>query len=149
MKTQRVRKSVVALGTACLVVAGAASGTRGFGPSPAVSTTPPPDAQPAATPPPDASAPGEPSAATRIAPAVGIYMPDGQLKSHSIRVYVTKDIQLGQNPRLRLLRSHAVTRKAVDEAALLEPGLVAPGQEWVESVDDQQVRRSGTLLLFD
>lgn len=76
-------------------------------------------------------------------------MPDGQLKSHSIRVYVTRDILSNQNPRLRLLRSHAVTKKAVDEAALWEPGVVAPGQEWIESVEGQQVRRSGTLLLFD
>lgn len=78
-----------------------------------------------------------------------IYMPDGQLESHSIRVYVTRDITLNQNPRLRLLRSHAVTKKAVDEAKLEEPGVVAPGQEWVEAVGGQLVRRSGTLLLFD
>ncbi len=76
-------------------------------------------------------------------------MPDGQLKSHSVRVYVSRDILPTENPRLQLLRSHAVTRQAVDEAALHEPGLVAPHQEWVESVDGQQVRRSGTLLLFD
>lgn len=76
-------------------------------------------------------------------------MPDGQLKSHSIRVYVTRDILPNQNPRLQVLRSHAVTKKAVDEAAFEEPGLVAPSQEWIESVDGQQVRRSGTLLLFD
>ncbi len=82
-------------------------------------------------------------------PAVRVYMPDGQLKSHSLRVYVTRDISLGQNPRLQLLRSHAVTKQAVDETRLEEPGLVAPGQEWIETIDGQQVRRSGTLLLFD
>jgi hypothetical protein len=74
-------------------------------------------------------------------------MPDGQLKSHSIRVYVTADIQPGQNPRLQLLRSHAVTRQAVIDS--VEPVVVAPGQEWTESVNGQEVRRSGTLLLFD
>ncbi|WHZ22687.1 MAG: hypothetical protein OJF47_001799 [Nitrospira sp.] len=82
-------------------------------------------------------------------PTTRVYMPDGQLKSHSIRVYVTPDIPPNQHPRLRLLRSHAVTKKAVDEARREEPGLVAPGQEWVEVVDGQAVRRSGTLLLFD
>ena len=76
-------------------------------------------------------------------------MPDGQLKSHSIRVYVTRDILPDQSPRLRLLRSHSVTKKAVDETTVEEPGVVAPGQEWIESVEGQQVRRSGTLLLFD
>ena len=82
-------------------------------------------------------------------PPVRVYMPDGQLKSHTVRVYLSQNIHAGQNPRLRLLRSHAVTRKAIDEANLLEPGLVAPGQEWVESVDGARVRRTGTLLLFD
>jgi hypothetical protein len=76
-------------------------------------------------------------------------MPDGQLKSHSIRVYVTRDIFPDQNPRLQLLRSHAVTKKAEDEAGYEEPVLVAPSQEWIETVDGQQVRRSGTLLMFD
>jgi hypothetical protein len=78
-----------------------------------------------------------------------LYMPDGQLKSHSIRVYVTRDIPASQRPRLRLLRSHAVTKQAVDEATLLEPGVVAPGQEWMEPIKDRDIRRTGTLLLFD
>lgn len=78
-----------------------------------------------------------------------LFMPDGQLKSHSVRVYITKDIPASQEPRLRLLRSHALTKKAVDEATRLEPGIVAPGQEWVERVSGQEVRRTGTLLLFD
>jgi hypothetical protein len=76
-------------------------------------------------------------------------MPDGQLKSHSIRIYLTREILPTQNPRLRLLRSHAVTKKAVDEAVQEEPELVAPNQEWIEPVEAQQVRRSGTLLMFD
>lgn len=87
--------------------------------------------------------------ALSVEPVIRLYMPDGQLKSHSIRVYVNRDIQSTQNPRLRLLRSHAVTTKAVNEAKLWEPGVVAPGQEWIESVGGQQIRRTGTLLLFD
>jgi hypothetical protein len=78
-----------------------------------------------------------------------LYMPDGQLKSHAIRVYVTRDIPASQGPRLRLLRSHAVTKQAVDEATPFEPGVVAPGQEWMEPIKDQDIRRTGTLLLFD
>lgn len=86
---------------------------------------------------------------TAVEAPTRIYMPDGQLESHSVRVYVTREIQAGHDPRLRLLRSHAVTKRAVDEAALFEPGIVAPGQEWMETVDGQHVRRTGTLLLFD
>ena len=78
-----------------------------------------------------------------------LFMPDGQLKSHTVRVYVTHDISVDQQPRLRLLRSHAVTKKAVDESRPHEPGFVAPGQEWVERVGGQDIRRRGTLLLFD
>jgi hypothetical protein len=78
-----------------------------------------------------------------------LYMPDGQLKSHAIRVYVTRDILASQRPRLRLLRSHAVTKQAVDEATPFEPGVVAPAQEWMEPIKDQDIRRTGTLLLFD
>jgi hypothetical protein len=95
-----------------------------------------------------ASQPASAPAAASL-PITRVYMPDGQLKSHAIRIYVSRDIQPGQNPRLQLLRSHAVTAKAGDEAALLEPGVIAPGQEWTEPVEGQQVRRSGTLLLFD
>jgi hypothetical protein len=82
-------------------------------------------------------------------PPVMIYMPDGQLSSHSIQVYVTRDILLSQNPRLLLLRSYAVAAKSADEAEQQKPSVVALGQEWVESIQGQQVRRSGTLLLFD
>jgi hypothetical protein len=103
---------------------GAASGT------PVVQSSPAPQSQPAG------------------AEAV-IYMPDGQLKSHSIRIYIRRNIEPGQNPTLRLLRSHATTKAAINEARILEPGVVAPGQEWVETVDGQQVRRTGTLLMFD
>lgn len=78
-----------------------------------------------------------------------LFMPDGQLKSHTVRVYVTHDISPDLQPRLRLLRSHAVTKKAMDESRPLEPGIVAPGQEWVERVGGQDIRRRGTLLLFD
>lgn len=38
-----------------------------------------------------------------------LFMPDGQVKSHSVRVYVNQDISAAQQPRLRLLRDHSVT----------------------------------------
>ncbi|MBM3775131.1 MAG: hypothetical protein FJW37_08200, partial [Acidobacteria bacterium] len=121
---------------ACLVVVMAAFHVLALAETPATPATTPASG-PAAAP------------ATGSTPVYKLYMPDGQLKSHPIRVYVNRDILPSQSPRLRLLRSHAVTKKAVDEAALWEPGIVAPGHEWFESVEGQQVRRSGTLLLFD
>jgi hypothetical protein len=86
---------------------------------------------------------------TGAEPMPRVYMPDGQLKSHSIRIYVTRDVQEGQNPKLRLLRSHEITKKKMSEATRYEPTFVAPGTNWAETVDEQQVRPNGTLLLFD
>jgi len=163
MKSADMLRTAVRFGTEiCFVVGMSASGGLALGqtqPVPPAATspvTPPATASPAPMPPSgQAAAVVEPSSGTGTAAAAGslptsrIYMPDGQLKSHSIRVYVTRDILPDQTPRLRLLRSHAVTKKAVDETTVEEPGVVAPGQEWIESVEGQQVRRSGTLLLFD
>jgi hypothetical protein len=69
-----------------------------------------------AAPSPDASAP---------TPTVQLYMPDGQLKSHSLRVYVTHELREKHNPQLRLLRSHAVTEGTSGEDALRTPSIVS------------------------
>jgi hypothetical protein len=82
-------------------------------------------------------------------PVILLYMPDGQLKSHTIAVYVTHNLQEEQRPQLQLLRSHAVTNKEENEDVKLSPILVAPNQEWSQSENNQQIRRTGTLLLFD
>ncbi len=87
--------------------------------------------------------------ATSSSQSPSFFMPDGQLKSHTVRVYLDQDISAAQQPRLMLLRSHAITKKAVDETARIEPKIVAPGQHWMEKIDGQQVQRTGTLLLFD
>jgi hypothetical protein len=97
------------------------------------------------------TSPINPGAVTKDASAepIRLYMPDGQLKSHLIRVYVNREILSDQKPELRLLRSHAITAKAADESIWRTPLVFASGQEWVEPLYGQQVRRSGTLLLFD
>src|SRR4051794_3675287 len=78
-----------------------------------------------------------------------LYMPDGQLRSHSVRVYVNRNVSVKDSPRLRLLEDHAVTKAAVDAATQWEPGVVAPDQEWTEQTADQAITRHGTLLMFD
>lgn len=74
--------------------------------------------------------------------SIRVYMPDGQLKSHSIRVYVTEKID-DQNPKIKLLRNNAEI--GIDAAAKF----VAPNQEWMEFIDGIQVKQKGTLMLFD
>lgn len=147
---------------ACFAVVMTASGIHAIEPVQPVPSvaespiTPPSTRNPASISPstqptvvPDPTVRPEPAEAAVSKPTSRLYMPDGQLKSHSVRVYVSANIRADQAPRLRLLRSHAVTKKAVDEAKLLEPGLVASHQEWIESVEGARVRRTGTLLLFD
>jgi hypothetical protein len=83
------------------------------------------------------------------APSTHLHMPDGQLSSHPIRVYVTPDIPESLDPRLRLTGSHEVTKKHTTEDELIKPFVHATNQNWVEIVAGQKVTRTGTLLLFD
>ena len=82
-------------------------------------------------------------------PGYVLLMRDGQLKSHRLEVFVTADVRRDQNPRLRLFRSHAVTERKAGEEDPLAPVFVAPGQEWRGQVDGADLRRTGTVLLFD
>ena len=146
MKRPSISRTIVYLGmAACLAVVMTASDI------PAIEQTPPaPTPPPGHSEVPDVSCSDLAAAAAGVnEPAVKLYMPDGQLKSHMIRVYVSGNIQPAQKPLLCLLRSHVVTKKAVGEDKALEPALVAPGQEWIESAEGTEVRRTGTLLLFD
>ncbi len=119
-----------------------AQGSTTIGEKPASDTAQPPLA-PAQTPP--ETSPPDPAAL----PSVRLYMPDGQLKSHQLAVFVTGTLAATQKPRLRLIRSHTLTTADPREAEWLEPTLVASGQDWVESINDRQVPLSGTILLFD
>lgn len=81
-----------------------------------------------------------------------LYMPDGQLASHSVRIYVTRDIPASAQPKLQLFGDNAVIKAPAGTTdGLWEPRLVAPGQTWNEPGPDgiTQVTRTGTLLLFD
>lgn len=136
----------------CLLLATAGSSALAFEQTSTVplTTTPPVTSDESPVPNP-AALPGKPSAPSEQVPALRVFMPDGQLKSHSIRVYVARDIPSTQKVRLRLLRPHPVTKGRAAKVGdiVVEPLVVAPNQEWIETVDGQQVSRLGTLLLFD
>jgi hypothetical protein len=107
MKRPSTSRTTVHLGgVACLIVLMTAFGILAIEPtlavpSPAVSSvTPPATSNPAPTAPLSqpavvAEPTSRPGAATAgvSEPTFRLYMPDGQLKSHLIRVYVTRDIQ--------------------------------------------------------
>lgn len=81
-------------------------------------------------------------------PPATIFMPDGQLKSHLLQVYVTRDIQESLKPELQLFHSHAITSKGKDEMAW-RPAVSASASQWHETYKGQDVPKTGTLLLFD
>jgi len=85
----------------------------------------------------------EPSAATRL------NMPDGQLKSHPIKVFINRDITRDMQPKLQLAASHAITEKQDGESFLREPMVLARHQEWTEIRHGTRVSVVGTLMLFD
>jgi hypothetical protein len=86
---------------------------------------------------------------TRAADPLRLYMPDGQLISHGLTVYVTATLTASQKPLLRLFRNHAITEAGEDEDMPLTPVLIVPGQQWTETFLGRQVTPTGTILMFD
>lgn len=79
-----------------------------------------------------------------------IYMPDGQLMSHPVRVYVSgTNLTEAQEPKLRLAGQHVFSKPDSAQQKDQPASLVVPGQTWSEEVAGQTVSRQGTLLLFD
>ena len=79
-------------------------------------------------------------------------MPDGQLASHAVRVYVNHDIPATAEPKLHLFGSNALTEAASFDSPDWTPRLVASGQEWIQpsdGTDGPEITGRGTLLLFD
>ena len=80
---------------------------------------------------------------------VQLFMPDGQLKSHPLRVFVDRDITASMKPMLKLTESHAVTRQNQSELQAHPAMLLARHQKSVQLINGQEVSFTGTLLLFD
>jgi hypothetical protein len=78
-----------------------------------------------------------------------LFMADGQLKSHPIRVFITKDINKDMKPMLMLTGSHAITKKERGEGRLVEPMVIAQNQRSEQTVNETKITLTGTLLLFD
>ncbi|NOX79955.1 MAG: hypothetical protein GXP57_02480 [Deltaproteobacteria bacterium] len=81
---------------------------------------------------------------------VRLFMPDGQLNSYPVRVFVSnKDIDPSMKPRLRLAAGHVLLEKKDGESSYYEPEVVAPGQRLVQNVHGQRIAFTGTVLFFD
>lgn len=82
---------------------------------------------------------------------VQLFMPDGQLISSPLRVFVNVDLPdypAGKEPVLTLFGGHAVTSVIDGEQDLRKPIDVVRHQSWFTTIDDQKVSFCGTLLLF-
>lgn len=80
---------------------------------------------------------------------VDLFMADGQLKSHPIRVFISQDIADSMKPRLVLTASHVISPKRPEEQRFIEPMLVARHQTVEQVVNEAKIALTGTLLLFD
>jgi hypothetical protein len=72
---------------------------------------------------------------------VRLFLPDGQLTTHDLRVFVSTDLSAANQPQLILLG--APTERPIQHVGL------ARNQEWVYTLGGQRATTAGTLLLFD
>ncbi len=80
---------------------------------------------------------------------IHLYVPDGQLRSSPVRIYVTCNLTPSDNPVLRLYSSHALTSDDPLEGREQPIDFIAPGQSWTESVDGQDIAKTGTVILLN
>jgi hypothetical protein len=95
-----------------------------------------------------------------IMPAVGnlyasdvlpqLFVPDGQLLSRPIQVYVSStNLNESMKPGLRLVGFYPPKEVGFADTNVWRPFFIAGGQSWTENVSGQTVSQEGTLLLFD
>ena len=78
-----------------------------------------------------------------------LYLPDGQLKSHLLRVYVNRNITEGMKPELVLHAAHSLTRTQAWENTPIPFYRLSRDHRWTQKLDNQPAEKRGTLLLFD
>lgn len=78
-----------------------------------------------------------------------LYLPDGQLKSHLVRVYVNRDITEQMKPELLLHAPHSLTRTLPWENKPISFFRLSRDHRWTQKSDQQPDQKRGTLLLFD
>src|ERR1039457_2882328 len=79
-----------------------------------------------------------------------LYIPEGQLLSQPVMVYVPNtNLAADSEPTLLLTGLHAITQPTESEEMRWTPHVVAAGQDWTEVVAGKTIAREGTLLIFD
>lgn len=78
-----------------------------------------------------------------------LYLPDGQLKSHLVRVYVNRDITEQMKPELLLHAPHSLTHASQWENTPIPFYRLSRDHRWTQPSDQHPGQKQGTLLLFD
>jgi len=91
------------------------------------------------------------TALAQIAPEqpIQLFMADGQLKSHPIRVFINHDISDDMQPKLELARNHAITSSQTDGPYSAPYKKLARQQTSTQQISGQSIAVTGTLMLFD
>jgi hypothetical protein len=79
--------------------------------------------------------------------AAVLTMPDGQLRSHSIRVFLDRDITTAMRPVLTLSINHALLLRGRPEYSTNACSLLARNQRFTEDLDGQETPTTGTIML--
>lgn len=80
---------------------------------------------------------------------IRLFMADGQLKTHPVRVFVNRDITEGMKPILVLNGSRLIAVQQTEEQRRRQPMLIARHQTLQQTANDSTIAVTGTLLLFD
>src|SRR6185369_9815021 len=80
---------------------------------------------------------------------VQLLVPDGQLRSHPIRVFLDRDITTAMKPVLTLIVSHALLNHGRQEVTTNACAFLARNQSFTQDVRGTRATRTGTLLLVD
>jgi hypothetical protein len=68
---------------------------------------------------------------------IHLYIPDGQLRSSPVRIFVNRNISMSDWPSIRLYSGHAFTAEKAPEDFPQQIDYVAPGQSWIENLNGQ------------
>ena len=138
MKKRFGRGSLISAATLVIILVLVARAMRSS-PAPATATSPCP-AHPTEPPTPPQCGPESKPSDTSI----HLYIPDGQLRSNPLRVFVNRDVSMKNGPVLRFFSGHDLTSQDPRENDAQPFDYVAPGQSWTETIDGQETHQTGT-----
>ncbi len=93
-------------------------------------------------------------AAAQLEDSAVLYMPDGQLPSHPVRININRNLTRSMHPCLRLLRANRLDAPLLERPSdCIAPNFIpielASNSRWDHPVEGITVPKDGTLLIFN